>query len=436
MICTGLPDIERRKNMDEKLYPKRWSILAILFIVVSILQFAVIITPGIATIIMPEYGFTPAQFGIVCNMPFLAGVLFGIPCGSLGDRYGTKKLMIIGLIIFVAGAYWRAYATTFMSLCISSLVMGFALATLNSNSTKIIRLWFPGRAMGSAMGVYVCGAALGAGLALKIGPSFGDSAAAFMACGYAAVASFLIWSFFYRSHPDGERSEESSIVQQMKVVMKDKNVWLISVMIFFIFGCSTTAQTYMNAALSEYGSGNIAMASSIAASSAVFVAIGSVFMPAFFARFKRLRPVMLLFCIAQCLVLCLIFIVPFGIPTLILFFFMGLFLGGMLSMGKTIPALLPNINPKNLGAVGGIQSTFQNIGAWVVAGYIIAPICQVVCPGSLYFGIYIGCGICALLAGLTVLLLPEMPASIDAKIRQEIEKASLAQSGSSINSNC
>jgi len=371
---------------------------------------------------MPEYGFTPAQFGIVCNVPFLAGVLFGIPCGSLGDRYGARKLMIIGLLVFIAGAFWRVYAADFVSLSISSLVMGFALATLNSNSTKIIRLWFPGRAMGSAMGVYVCGASLGAGAALKIGPSFANSAAAFMACAYAAIASLVIWVLFFRTHPEGERSEEAPIMQQIKAVMKDKNVWLISVMIFFIFGCSTTAQTYMNAALADYSSGNIAIASTISASSAVFVALGSIFMPAFFARFRKLRPVMLLFCIAQCIVLCLIFLVPFGIPTVILFFFMGLFLGGMLAMGKTIPALLPKINPKNLGAVGGIQSTFQNVGAWIVAGYIIAPICQAVLPGRLYFGIYVGCGICALLAGLTVLLLPEMPTSIDAKLKLDMER--------------
>ena len=179
--------------MEEQLYPKRWLILVVLFAVMSILQFSVIITPGLATVIMPEYGFTPAQFGIVCNMPFLAGVLFGIPCGSLGDRYGTKKLMVIGLIIFMAGALWRAFAADFIALNISSLVMGFALATLNSTSTKIIRLWFPGRAMGSAMGIYVCGAALGAGLALKIGPSFATSSAGFMVCFYAAIATLLIW---------------------------------------------------------------------------------------------------------------------------------------------------------------------------------------------------------------------------------------------------
>jgi len=104
---------------------------------------------------------------------------------------------------------------------------------------------------------------------------------------------------------------------------------------------------------------------------------------------------------------------------------MGLFLGGMLAMGKVIPALLPKIDPKNLGAVGGVQSTFQNIGAWFVAGYIIAPICQAVCPNNLYFGIYVGCGIFALLSGLTVMLLPEMPTSVDAKMKLEMEKASL-----------
>jgi CP family cyanate transporter-like MFS transporter len=149
-------------------------------------------------------------------------------------------------------------------------------------------------------------------------------------------------------------------------------------------------------------------------------------MPALIAKFNKLRPVMLMLCIAQFLVLCLIFVLPFGIPTLILMFFMGLFLGGMLAMGKAIPALLPNINPRDLGAVGGVQSTFQNIGAWFVAGYIIAPICQVVIPGNIYFGIYVGAGICALLAGLTVMMLPEMPTSVDAKMKLETAKASVS----------
>ncbi len=412
--------------MEEQLYPKRWLILVVLFAVMSILQFSVIITPGLATVIMPEYGFTPAQFGIVCNMPFLAGVLFGIPCGSLGDRYGTKKLMVIGLIIFMAGALWRAFAADFIALNISSLVMGFALATLNSTSTKIIRLWFPGRAMGSAMGIYVCGAALGAGLALKIGPSFATSSAGFMVCFYAAIATLLIWLLLYQTHPAGEKSGEGSVAKQMGAVMKDKNVWLISVMIFFIFGCSTTAQTYMNAGLAEYGSGNIGVASSISASSAVFVALGSVVMPMLIAKCKKLRPVMFILCLAQCLTMALIFVLPFGAATLGLFFFMGLFLGAMLAMGKTIPALLPNIDPRNLGAVGGIQSTFQNVGAWIVAGYIIAPISQSLLPGNIYFGIYILSGVFALLAGITILLLPEMPTSVDAKIRLEAEKAAAA----------
>ena len=69
--------------------------MAVLFVVLSILQHPVIITHCYCFI--PEYGFTPAQFGIVCNMPFLTGVLFGIPV-ALCDRYGTRKVMLVGLL--------------------------------------------------------------------------------------------------------------------------------------------------------------------------------------------------------------------------------------------------------------------------------------------------------------------------------------------------
>ena len=75
--------------MEERLYPQRWLILAVLFVVVSILQFAVIITPGIATIFIPEYGFTPAQF--VSSQYALFGQCCSVFPVALWVTYGTRK---------------------------------------------------------------------------------------------------------------------------------------------------------------------------------------------------------------------------------------------------------------------------------------------------------------------------------------------------------
>jgi cyanate permease len=362
---------------------------------------------------------------MLANMPFLAGVLFGVLTGNLGDRYGIKMMVTIALVIFTIGAFARAFSTSFTMLMASSLVMGYGVAVLNSNSTKGIRLWFPGKSMGPAMGCYVCGASLGAGIALKVGLYFGTSSHAFMVCAIVSVAALLLWVLLYRTHSLERRSAVGNVGKgAFAAILRNKNVWLVSLMILFVFGNSTTVQTYMNAGLAVYSGGDVALIGNLALVSGIVVAFASIVMPVFIGKFKAFRPIMIVLCAIDAAFTVLVYVLPFGPLTFVVFIIQDLALGGILAMSKTVPALLPGIDPRNLGAVGGFQSTLQNIGAWIVAGYIIAPICQGIFPatvvsgtatyGSLfYLALYAGAGICTLLAAVCIFLLPKnLPASL------------------------
>ncbi len=398
-----------------KLMPQRWLALFAMVIVLFMMQFSCLITAGVAVIIMPALGLSPAQFGMLCNMPFLAGVLFGIITGNLGDRYGIKKMMTVGILVFAVGAFWRAFSHDFVMLMISSLCMGFGVAVLNANSTKGIRLWFPGPSMGPAMGLYVTGASIGAGIAISIGPSFATYSDAYMICGYLAIAALVVWLLMYRTHPTeaAERGSEAVGMAAFTAVMKSKNVWIVSFMIFFIFGCSTTVQTYMSAGFMETSGGQTASVGSLAMVSSVAVALGSIFMPMIITRFKRFRPIMIVFFVITAATTALSMLLPYGAATFVMIFIYGLGMGGVLAMGKAVPALLPDVDPRNLGAVGGLHSTLQNIGAWCIAGYIIAPICQSAFSANLYPAIYVGSAVCILLGAVCTLLLPkDLPTSV------------------------
>lgn len=388
--------------------PKRWLSLIAMIVVLFIMQFSCLITAGVATMIMPELGLSPAQFGMLCNMPFLAGVLFGILTGNLGDRYGIKKMMTIGIIIFAIGAFWRAFSHDFIMLMISSLCMGFGVAVLNANSTKGIRLWFEGPSMAPAMGLYVCGASVGAGIAISVGPYFATFSDAFMLCGWLGVAAVAVWILLYRTHPSEKDASQSERVgmSAFKSILKNKYVWIVSFMIFFVFGCSTTFQTYISAAFAIKTANDMAAVSVLSMISAVAVAVGSIFMPMLITRFKRFRPVMAVIFLCTAVTAALCYLLPFGVWTYVFMAIFGIFLGTCLAMGKAVPALLPGINVANLGAVGGLHSALQNVGAWCIAGYIIAPICQSFFAQALYPAIYIGAAICAILGAITVLLLP------------------------------
>lgn len=400
-----------------ELLPQRWPALIALIVAIFVMQFALIIMPGIAPTIMPEMGLTPAQFGMLANMPYLAGVLFGVITGNWGDRMGIKKIVSLATIVFIIGAFWRAFSGTYAMLMISSLVMGFGLAVLNANSTKAIRLWFPGKAMGIGMGLYVAGASIGAGVALKCGPLWGTHLS-LMVAAVGAVVVLIVWLLLYRTHP-AEQAEDSSTVTAgaFKSVMTNKDVWIVSILIFFMFGVSTTFQTYMNAALALL-TDSASLIGTMSLVSTVVVAIASILGAAFVGMFKSLKPVMLTVAIILAVAAPAFVFLPFGVCTWLMLIIAGLCLGIALAMAKTVPALLPGIDPRNLGAVGGLQSTLQNLGGWVIAGYIIAPIAQGMFPGQLidgavvygldcYVAIYAFAGVCAILMGVCYLLLPK-----------------------------
>lgn len=57
---------------------------------------------GIFILFLLAQGFSEAQTGLLQSILFFSAFLFEIPTGLLGDKYGRKKSVVIGLILFIA----------------------------------------------------------------------------------------------------------------------------------------------------------------------------------------------------------------------------------------------------------------------------------------------------------------------------------------------
>lgn len=428
--------------MEEKLYPKRWAILAALFICLVTLQFSFIIPGGAALAVMMQYGIDGTLFGMVMSVPYFAGVIFGIFLGTLADRVGVSKVMVVSYVIALIGAVWRAMSgDSFVMLFVSSMVMGVATAALNANSAKVIRAWFPGKQANLAFGVYVCGASLGAALALQIGARLTatdvmfspegiplglvEGASGVQMCWWLSailtVVSIVFWFLLYREHPDGIAVEEP-IMQHMGYALKKKSVWGISLVAFLFMGCTVVGTSYMVAAIQTVYGADATTAANISTLVTVVICVGCVVLPSVVARFKHTRPVFWVLLIGSGVGYMLGLQVPFldGMGPTILFVFGAIFFAPMMSMVKMLPALLPDVEPKYLGAVGGFQSVMQNLGMFLVSSYIIAPICGAMYPpvdgvstAPFYQAIFIGLFICCVLTGIVQYMYPNLRCNVE-----------------------
>ncbi|MFJ4657181.1 MFS transporter [Nocardia sp. NPDC088792] len=93
-----------------------------------------------------------------------------LAAGSLGDRWGRKRVMIAGLAIFCAGSVLSALATSVPMLIAGRAVMGVGAAASEPGTLSVLRQIFPeARTRAKALGVW----AAVSGLALAAGPVLG-----------------------------------------------------------------------------------------------------------------------------------------------------------------------------------------------------------------------------------------------------------------------
>lgn len=95
-------------------------------------------------------------------------------CGSLGDNYGRRKIILIGVAIFCAGSIVCALATSSTALVIGRVVMGVGAAAAEPGTLSMIRHIYPEqRQRARALGAW----AAVSGLALAMGPVVGATLA-------------------------------------------------------------------------------------------------------------------------------------------------------------------------------------------------------------------------------------------------------------------
>ncbi len=150
-------------------HPHRWAILGVL--VVSLL--VVVLDNTVLNIALPtiqrDLNATQSELVWAIDSYILVFAALLFTWGVLGDRYGRKKVLVIGLIIFGLASAASAFATSPTWLIGTRALMGIGGAAVMPVTLAIITVVFPPHERGKAIGAWA--GAVGAAVAL--GPVLG-----------------------------------------------------------------------------------------------------------------------------------------------------------------------------------------------------------------------------------------------------------------------
>jgi len=150
--------------------PRETPSPAVAFVLLGTVQATLILTITILGVPLPEigreFGLGPADLVLLTaayGLPFSGLLLFG---GRLADRYGGRRMFVLGLVVFAIASGAAAFAPTFAALVGTRSAQGVGAAATAPAAMAVLRAVYPEpaayrRAMATWGGLSVAGAATG-----------------------------------------------------------------------------------------------------------------------------------------------------------------------------------------------------------------------------------------------------------------------------------
>jgi MFS family permease len=183
---------------------KRWLILSVLLLGRTATGFQFQSVATLSSFLVPELSIDYTQLGILIGFYLLPGIVIAYPSGWLGQRFGDKNVVILGMTLMVIGGVLIGISHDYAAFLVGRLISGIGAVLLNVLLTKMATDWFIGRELGTALALLVSSWPIGIGAALIVLPrvaTISSAATAFVMTAVAAALVLVLIAVVYRVPP-------------------------------------------------------------------------------------------------------------------------------------------------------------------------------------------------------------------------------------------
>jgi NNP family nitrate/nitrite transporter-like MFS transporter len=325
-------------------------------------SFMVWILPGaLANSIVPEFGLSDSQKGLMVAIPLLGGALLRLVLGLLTDHIGAKRTGILGMVLTTLPLLlgWLL-ADSFDKLLLVGLLLGVSGASFAA-ALPLAGRWYPARYQGLALGIAGAGNS-GTALATFLGPRLAQVWGWHAVFGLAIIpllATLVVFVLFAKDSPNQPAPRS---LADYADVLRMRDTWWFCLFYSITFGGFVGLASFLNIFfLSQYGLSRVE-----AGSFTTFCVIAGSFLRPFGGyladRLGGVRMLTVVYLAVGAVTLGLTSLPPLAGGSMLLFAVMAL-----LGMGNgAVFQLVPNRFPKEIGVTTGIIGAAGGLGGFVL----------------------------------------------------------------------
>jgi NNP family nitrate/nitrite transporter-like MFS transporter len=383
-----------------------WLILCVVCLGQAAANYAQFQLAPLAPQLIEEMELSTGQFSSVFSAQMIPAIFLSLIAGMLADRFGVKRVIVVGFALTAAAALARIWSMNYTMLFACMFVLGIGICILNANTPKIIGSWHAPHRVGFLTGVVLgtCNIAmvLGTGTTALL-PSV---QVAYILSAALLVIAFLLFVFVLPGknspHTAAVAVPEVGMMESLKVAASSRGVWIAALIMFLFVGVDMMLSPFLPSALQHRGLSPV-LAGLYASIINIGSLIGCLVTPALAARIGRYKPLMAILALIAAFGVTFAWRAPLGLPLGAALFCTGLCRAGILPLAMSLPVQLPSVGPKYAGAAGGITATMQLLGAVVIPTYVVAPF-----AGENIEVFFAASGVCMIGVCALVFLLPEI----------------------------
>ena len=239
----------------------RWVVLGLRFTVRLAMGFQFQAVGAVSPIYMREFSVALADIGLMISLYHAPGIIFAVPGGEIGRRFGEKQMVLLALVLMIIGGLIMALGQSWGWQLAGRLVAGVGGVLLNVLMSKMVTDWFAGKEIATAMAIFVNSWPAGIAVALIVLPivaGFGGVAAVGLATVVVAMVGLVLLGLLY-ARPVGQLSAtargEWPKGSALRAVIVAGCIWgLYNAALSMVFGYGTALLTERGWSLTAAGS--------------------------------------------------------------------------------------------------------------------------------------------------------------------------------------